>query len=37
MFKDAIMGLVAGIQIATNDTVRKGDLGRDEGARFDGT
>ena len=25
VFKDAIMGLVAGIQIATNDTVRKGD------------
>ena len=25
VFKDAIMGLVAGIQVATNDTVRKGD------------
>ena len=25
VFKDAIMGLVAGIQIAINDTVRKGD------------
>ena len=25
VFKDAIMGFVAGIQIATNDTVRKGD------------
>ncbi|MBC8245033.1 MAG: mechanosensitive ion channel family protein [Verrucomicrobia bacterium] len=25
VFKDAIMGLVAGIQLATNDTVRKGD------------
>ena len=25
VFKDAIMGLVAGVQIATNDTVRKGD------------
>ena len=25
VFKDAIMGLVGGVQIATNDTVRKGD------------
>ncbi len=25
VFKDAIMGLVAGIQLASNDTVRKGD------------
>ena len=25
VFKDAIMGFVAGVQIATNDTVRKGD------------
>jgi miniconductance mechanosensitive channel len=36
VFKDAIMGLVAGIQIATNDTVRKGDWIEMKGHGIDG-
>ena len=36
VFKDAIMGLVAGIQIATNDTVRKGDWIEMKGHGVDG-
>ena len=36
VFKDAIMGLVAGIQIATNDTVRKGDWIAMKGHGVDG-
>ncbi len=36
VFKDAIMGLVAGIQIATNDTVRKGDWIEMKGHSIDG-
>jgi len=36
VFKDAIMGLVAGIQIAINDTVRKGDWIEMKGHGVDG-
>ena len=36
VFKDAIMGLVAGIQVATNDTVRKGDWIEMKGHGIDG-
>ena len=36
VFKDAIMGLVAGIQLATNDTVRKGDWIEMKGHGIDG-
>ena len=36
VFKDAIMGLVAGIQIAMNDTVRKGDWIEMKGHGIDG-
>ena len=36
VFKDAIMGLVAGIQLATNDTVRKGDWIEMKGHGVDG-
>ena len=36
VLKDAIMGLVAGIQIATNDTVRKGDWIEMKGHGIDG-
>ncbi len=36
VFKDAIMGLVAGIQLATNDTVRKGDWIERKGHGIDG-
>ena len=36
VFKDAIMGLVAGIQIASNDTVRKGDWIEMKGHGIDG-
>ena len=36
VFKDAIMSLVAGIQIATNDTVRKGDWIEMKGLGVDG-